>query len=243
MARKNPDRPLYVNVPRDLDKQPAYRALSRDAQWLLQHLERDPYRLGCGVFILNHTMVAKAARAAVSDVSAWFDELTTEGWAQIDDETGEVWLTQHMEWDFTLASPNQAKGVLRDLKRVNSERLATAIERRVYARWPALDPGQIDPGWTDPEGPTEAPYEGASSDVGEGPTEAKTPSTSTTPKHEAQSPKHEASITEPEAHSPSTEHEAQRGAPCELCGGLGVRHDERGESVICNHRRLKVVGE
>jgi len=207
-ARKHPDRPLYVAIPRDLTRQPAFRSMSRDAQWLLQDLERDPFRLNCGVFLFNPRRVAGDAGADESEVATWFDELIAGGWVIEDPETGESWLTRHIEWDYGLASLNQAKGLTRDLKRVSSTLISDAVLRLVFDAYPALAP--IDPGWVaPPEGGSEdvagTPSEGGSEDV------AGTPSEPKKQEAQARSPKQEARSNEPEANG--NEHRAQSHEP------------------------------
>lgn len=248
MARKNPDRPLYITQPRDLDKLPEFRALSRDAQWLLQYLERDPYRLSCGVFVLNVAVAAREAKATIPDVLEWFAEVVASGWAVHDEETGEVWLTAHMGWDFTLSSPNGAKGVLRDLKRVHSDVLASSIERLVFERYPSLNPSHgINPSWSEPppdhddEPPSHTAQEGGS-EGGYGEV-AGTPE----PKHnpEARTPKPEAHSrsTEPEAHSPTPKHEAPGAPRCERCDDLGIYTSETGTTMACTCRTAAQVAD
>lgn len=140
-----PARSPYVAIPRDLDSMPEFASLSRDAQWLLQHLERDPYRLKCGVFVYNERLVARTAKATTAEVSDWWAELVDAGWIIEDVDTGEAWLTQHMRWDNTMSNGNHAKAVLRDVKRIRSARLAEMIERVVYARHPGMDPAEVNP--------------------------------------------------------------------------------------------------
>jgi len=219
-ARKHPDRPLYVAIPRDLTRQPAFRSMSRDAQWLLQDLERDPFRLNCGVFLFNPRRVAGDAGADESEVATWFDELIAGGWVIEDPETGESWLTRHIEWDYGLASLNQAKGLTRDLKRVSSTLITEAVLGLVFDAYPALAP--IDPGWVaTSEGVSEdvagTPSEGVSEDVAGTPSEgvsedvAGTPSEPKKQEAQARSTKQEARSNEPEANG--NEHRAQSPEP------------------------------
>lgn len=228
--RKNPDRPAYVAVPRDLDTQATFTALSRDAQWLLQHIERDSYRLKCGVFAYNPRMIARSAKSTEDDVDLWMAELVSHGWIIEDADAGEAWLTQHMTWDYTLIAENNAKSVLADVKRVRSERLARSIREMVYAKFPALRIDDADPGWIEPEGVEmtgdDTQEYGDTHPVPDGvqDTVAHSPSLTTPPSHTpiANSTKHHPRSTEPEANSPSTKHEAPGGAQCEKCDDLGI---------------------
>lgn len=253
--RKNPDRPAYVAVPRDLDTQPTFTALSRDAQWLLQHIERDSYRLKCGVFAYNPRMIARSAKSTEDDVDLWMAELVSHGWIVEDADAGEAWLTQHMTWDYTLIAENNAKSVLADVKRVRSERLARSIREMVYAKFPALRLDDANPGWIEPEGaemPDDDTQEYGDTDpVPDGVQDpvAHSPSLTTPPSQKpiARSTKHDPRSTEPEASSPSTKHEAPGGAQCEKCEDLGI-YSANGRSETCTckagraaKRALRVV--
>lgn len=225
----SPARSPYVAIPRDLDTQPEFAGLSRDAQWLLQHLERDPYRLKCGVFVYNERLVARAAKATTDEVGAWWCELVEGNWITEDLETGEAWLTQHMRWDNTMSNSNHAKAVLRDVKRIRSARLSEQIERVVFAKHPTLNPAYgIDPEWQSGD---------TSNAIGDAIPDVTLNSRSTEHVH-----------TEPEARDtghdprdPEPAPGARASACCEKCGGAGIIHGKGGESKLCSCQ-LKVVG-
>lgn len=246
MAERSP----YVAIPRDLDADPAFVALSRDAQWLLQHLARDPYRLKCGVFVYNERLIARAAKAPQNEVGTWWEELIGAGWIIEDIETGEAWLTAHMKWDNTLSNPNHAKAVQRDVKRIRSPKLSATIEKILFAQWPNLDPGSgINPGWIEatddgPEPATnligDAIADGIRDGIEDGTPNPRTPypypdTRSTTP--DTRNPEHGSPDTAPPpAPDPRT------GAQCEKCEGTGIHHGERDETVICTCRAGRELG-
>lgn len=244
-----PSRSPYVAVPRDLASVATFRQLSRDAQWLLQHLERDPYRLKCGVFVLNERLIARDAKATAPEVSNWFDELCACGWVVFDDDTGEGWLAHHMAWDNTLANRNHAVAVLRDVRRVGSERLAETIRHVVYDRHPTLRPNaDVDPGWSDEEDhsdPAETHAANAIADgIPSGPNNAIADGTpDTTPNSQArnpstdpQPPEPEPDPPEPDPRNPEPAHGARGtgGDRCERCDDTGVIHGEGGGSIGCD---------
>ena len=226
MAKEQTDRTPYVAVPRDLASHETWKALSRDAQWLLQHLERDPYRLKSGVFVLNERLIAREAKADVTEVAAWWAELVDHGWLIEDHDTGEAWLTMHMTWDNTLSNRNHAVAVLRDIRRVSSQPLVTMIERLVYARHPQLDPSHgIDPAWTD-ENPADTGEQGHADAIGNG-----TPNgiAGTTPNSQARipNPRTPEPVPQPPEHGtqppkPQPAARSTGGAPCEKCDDLGI---------------------
>lgn len=234
----------YVAVPRDLDSNPAFTDLSRDAQWLLQHLARNPYRLKCGVFTYNERLVARAAKAETPEVGEWWDELLRAGWIIEDLDTGEAWLTQHMTWDNTLANPNHAKAVQRDLKRIQSGRLRELVGRVLYARRPEMDPTDgIDPGWTEPT--PDAVDDAMSNAIGDG-VEGDT-SNPRSPEPVTRSPEPDPRNPQPDPPDPDPQPAPgpRTGAQCEICEGTGIRYDERRSATACTctegRRALRVV--
>jgi len=143
------DRPPYVAFPRTLVNDPMFTNLARDSQWLLQHCERDPYRLRCGVLVYNPRGTSRDAKATEEEVDEWLAELSAVGWVVHDENTSEIFLTRHMEWDYTLSALTNAKGVLNDVTRVRSRQLADLVRDEVYRAFPQLAPSfGIDPSWT-----------------------------------------------------------------------------------------------
>lgn len=238
-----PARSPYVAIPRDLGADPAYRDLSRDAQWLLMRLELDSYRLKCGVLALNDRALARDARASMTEVGSWLDELTACGWLEMDNDTGECWLTRHMLWDNTLANSNHAKAVLRDVKRVQSVRLARMVEKYVYSIRDDLAP--IDPGWMDrngiPEGESNPGNRIPESENDSG----NLPSHYPPPEHDPRPPQPTPGTPGPIPPTPEPAPGARASAKCEKCSGTGLVHGKRGEPASCTcetGRHLKVVG-
>lgn len=231
----------YIAVPRDLDSHDAWTSLSLHAQWLLQHLERDPYRLKCGVFVLNERLIARAAKATTADVGEWFAELVGAGWAIEDEATGEVWLTMHMAWDNTLNNRNHAVAVVRDVKRVKSEHLSRLILAEVYRAQPALDPGEIDPGRD--EAHSEATANATPNAIAEGVEMAPRIHGALSTEHDPRSTTHDPPSTAPEARDTAHQAPSTGGAQCENCDDLGIYTDERGSSKPCTCATARKVAD
>lgn len=234
---KPAERSPYVAIPRDLDADPGFANLSRDAQWLLQHLARDPYRLKCGAFTINDRMLAKAAKATASEVSEWWSELVSAGWLIEDDDTGEAWMTRHMEWDNTLSNPNHAKAVQRDLKRIRSPKLTRLVERVLFERWPSMNPVEgVDPGWQTPEntgdeGHPDHTSNGIEDAIGDGTSNPRNPYPEPLPGTPTPATRHPQ--PDPPDTAPGPGPDPRTGAQCEICLGTGIHHGPGGESAIC----------
>lgn len=246
---KPAERSPYVAIPRDLDADPAFADLSRDAQWLLQHLARDPYRLKCGAFSINDRMLAKAAKATTTEVSEWWTELVSAGWLIEDDDTGEAWMTRHMDWDNTLSNPNHAKAVQRDLKRIRSPKITALVQRVLFDRWPKMDPTDgIDPGWQTPEntgdeGHPEDTSNGIADGIDDGIADGTPNPRNPYPEPSPGTPTPGTRNPEPDPPdtAPAPAPDPRTGAQCEICEGTGLRYGPGGESAVCICSKGKAV--
>lgn len=213
-----PDRPPYVAFPRTLINDPSFNSLSRDAQWLIQYLERDPHRLKSGVMLYCPRIVARDAKASEGEVDEWLLELRGAGWVVADEDSGEIFLTQHMDWDFTMPAESNAKSVLKDLVRIRSTILGDLVRDDVYSAFPNLNPRHgIDPGWGPIGTGARSGGSGGGETGGSGGGGTEEPS----PRARSQEPGATSLSPEPAAHSLEPCSTAAAMA-CETCGDLGV---------------------
>lgn len=123
----------HANIRIDMWGDSAWRALSRDAQWLYELLLTHPDTNRAGVSDWRPGRLAQMATGTTAaDIRRFADELADGYFVVIDDETEEVLIRSFVKYDGVLKQPNMTVTMANDWTGVASKKLRAVVAHEVH---------------------------------------------------------------------------------------------------------------